>query len=121
MKSLFTRSKHNPILKPNPENWWEAKKLYNPGAVFHDGEYHLFYRAMGGGEDWKSSIGYAISKDGENFERFNQPLLVSENEAEKKGLEDPRITKIGDLFYMAYAAYDGTTPSLSIAISEDLK
>ncbi len=121
MINLFTRSEHNPILKPNPKNWWEAKKLYNPGAIFYEGKYHLFYRAVGGGEGWKSSIGYAVSKDGENFQRYNKPLLTGENRFEKRGLEDPRITKIENLFYMAYAAYDGITPRLSIATSENLK
>lgn len=121
MDKLFTRSKLNPILEPNPENWWEDKKLYNPGAIYHNGKYHLFYRAVGSGENWKSSIGYAVSEDGENFQRFNEPLMTGIDGPERRGLEDPRITKIEDLFYMAYAAYDGITPRLSIATSEDLK
>ncbi len=121
MANLFTRSKYNPILQPNPKNSWEAKKIYNPGAVFYDGKYHLFYRAIGNGENWKSVIGYAVSKDGENFKRFDRPLLSGAGKIEKRGLEDPRITKIEDTFYMAYAAYDGITPRLSIATSKDLK
>lgn len=121
MINLFTRSEKNPILKPNQNNWWEAKKLYNPGAIFHESQYHLFYRAVGQGDDWKSSIGHAISSDGETFERFSEPLLVGESETEHRGLEDPRITKIGDLFYMAYAAYDGITPRLCVATSKDLR
>lgn len=121
MKELFTRSRFNPILKPKPVHWWEAKKLYNPAAIFHHGKYHLFYRAMGSGTNWKSSLGYAVSGEGENFQRFNQPLMLGEGENEKRGIEDPRITKIGDTFFMVYAAYDGTTPRLSIATSSDLK
>ena len=121
MNNLFARSKHNPILKPNINNYWEAKKLYNPGAIFYNGKYHLFYRAVGGGENWKSSIGYAVSEDGEKFQRFDKPLLFGTDNFEKRGLEDPRITKIKNTFYMAYAAYDGITPRLYIATSEDLK
>jgi len=121
MSNLFTRSKLNPILSPNPANWWEAKKLYNPGAIFHNGKYHLFYRAVGNGEDWKSAIGYAISDDGENFTRFNEPLLIGIDEYETRGLEDPEITKINDTFYIAYAAYDGITPRLCVATSKNLK
>ncbi len=118
---MFIRSKRNPVLRPNPNNWWEAKKLYNPGAIFYNKKYHLFYRAVGSGENWKSSIGYAVSHDGENFIRFNEPFLIGENEKEKRGLEDPRITKIDNIFYMLYAAYDGITPRLNIATSTDLK
>jgi predicted GH43/DUF377 family glycosyl hydrolase len=121
MDKLFTRSEHNPILSPNSKNLWEAKKLYNPGAIFHDGKFHLFYRAVGSGVDWKSAIGYAVSDDGENFERFDTPLLTGVDEYEKRGIEDSRITKIDDTFYMAYAAYDGITPRLCVATSKDLK
>lgn len=121
MDNLFIRSEHNPILRPDPKNLWEAKKLYNPGAIFYDGEYHLFYRAVGNGIDWKSAIGYAVSKDGENFKRFDTPLLIGASAYENRGLEDPRITKIDDTFFMVYAAYDGITPRLCVATSSDLK
>jgi beta-1,2-mannobiose phosphorylase / 1,2-beta-oligomannan phosphorylase len=120
MENIFTRSKLNPILKSNPQVEWESFKVYNPGAIYEDGKYHLFYRAVGRGEDWHSSIGHAVSDDGERFERLAEPALVRENDSEKRGLEDPRITKIDDTFYMAYAAYDGVSPRLSIATSKDL-
>ena len=71
-KQVFKRSPQNPILEPKPENPWEAKKLYNPGAVIDNGKIHLYYRAIGEGEDWSSAIGYAVSdiKDGEKFLAF---------------------------------------------------
>jgi len=121
MKNIFTRSQSNPILKPDQNHDWENLKLYNPGAIYYHEQYHLFYRAVNKGADWRSSIGYAVSDDGENFQRFEEPLLRSDNESELRGLEDPRITKIGDTFYMAYAAYDGETPRLSVATSGDLR
>jgi len=120
---FFTRSRYNPIIVPDPAHEWESLKVYNPGAVFHDGKYHLFYRAMGQGIDWHSALGYAVSEDGERFTRFADPILDrdSKNPLELRGLEDPRITKIGNVFYMAYAAYDGKVPRLNIATSHDLK
>lgn len=121
MNNIFTRYTNNPILKPNKKNKWEAKKLYNPGAIFYNGKYHLFYRAVGSGKNWKSAIGYAVSQDGENFKRYDNPLLIGADNFEKRGLEDPRITKIGNKFFMAYAAYDGITPRLCTATSKNLK
>jgi len=122
-KDFFTRSKYNPILKPNLNHDWEALKVYNPGAVFHNGKYHLFYRAVGSGADRHSVLGYAVSEDGEHFRRFSKPILDrdSNNQFEFRGLEDPRVTKIGDKFFMAYAAYDGKVPRLHVATSLDLK
>jgi predicted GH43/DUF377 family glycosyl hydrolase len=122
MKKIFTRSQLNPIISPDPNHDWESKKVYNPGAVFKDGKYHLFYRAVGSGKDARSVIGYAVSKDGEHFTRFPRLILEPEsgNPAESKGFEDPRITKIDKTFYMTYAAYDGQVPRLHIATSQDL-
>lgn len=125
MKNIFKRSKLNPILKPIPSNIWEARKLYNPGAIIADNKIHLFYRAIGRQKNWHSSIGYAVSpiSDGEKFKRFKKPLLDvdKKNPLDIRGLEDPRITKIGKTYYMAYAEYDGITPRLCIATSTDLK
>lgn len=123
MKDIFVRSKFNPIIKPNPKHEWESLKVYNPGAIFHNGKYHLFYRAMGIGKNWRSVLGYAVSEDGEHFKRFSHPIIDKDpsNPFEVRGLEDPRITKIDDTFFMAYAAYDGKIPKLHISTSSDLK
>lgn len=120
---LFTRSTNNPILKPIKNHKWESFKVYNPGAIYEEGKYHLFYRAMGKGENWHSSIGYAVSDDGEHVERFSSPLLTPDpkKDLEKRGYEDPRITKVGDTYFMTYAVYDGIEPRLNIATSKDLK
>src|SRR5208283_4169306 len=123
MQDLFIRSKFNPVIKPNPEHAWESLKVYNPGAIFYKGKYHLFYRAIGIGKDWHSSLGYAVSEDGEHFRRFPKPFLDRDpsNPLEFRGLEDPRIVKIDDTFFMSYAAYDGKVPRLQIVTSSDLK
>jgi predicted GH43/DUF377 family glycosyl hydrolase len=122
MRDLFTRSPFNPIIAPNKAHNWEFK-VFNPGAVFHEGKYHVFYRASGSGPDWHSALGYAVSEDGEHFERFDAPLLDRDpsNPLEFRGLEDPRITKVGDTFYLAYAAFDGKVPRVCVATSKDLK
>jgi beta-1,2-mannobiose phosphorylase / 1,2-beta-oligomannan phosphorylase len=101
---IFTRFENNPILKPNPNNFWENFKVYNPGAIFDGTIFHLFYRALGKGENGQSVIGHAISSDGENFERLEKPALIPTEPEEGKGLEDPRVTKVGDIYYMAYGA-----------------
>src|SRR3989344_7913741 len=116
---MFERSKYNPILKPNPVNSWEESKLYNPAVIYENGLYHLFYRAMG--KSWISSIGYAVSEDGESFTSFSKPILKAEYEYETRGCEDPRIVKIGNTYFMTYTAYDGITARLSLATSNDLK
>jgi len=106
----------NPIIKPRPENSWEAEATFNPGAIFVGGKVHLLYRAMG--KDQTSVFGYASSSDGFNFnQRLDKPVYLPREDFEKKaqpglpsGCEDPRLTLIGNKIYMCYTAFDGKSP-----------
>jgi predicted GH43/DUF377 family glycosyl hydrolase len=95
----------NPILLPDPSNEWETKNVFNPSVIHHNGLFHMHYRAQG--LDRISRIGYAVSEDGIGWNRLRQPVLVPENSDEAQGVEDPRITEIDGVFYMAYTAYAG--------------
>ena len=119
--NFFTRSRKNPILKPFPNHKWESFKVYNCGAIYENNKYHLFYRAVGKGNSWHSSIGYAVSDNGEVFTRFKKPLLYPKKPFEKLGVEDPRITKVDNTFFMTYTAYDGDCARLGLATSSNLK
>jgi predicted GH43/DUF377 family glycosyl hydrolase len=102
------RYKKNPILKPKKEHSWENLAVFNCGACFDGKIIHLLYRAVGKGR-W-SCLGYAQSKDGINFKRFEKPILKFEpkqkifprSKYDFRGIEDPRITKIGDIYYITY-------------------
>lgn len=61
----------NPIITPEGGEEWEQAGTFNPAVVVHDGQVHLFYRAMG--YDGISRIGYARSSDGVHFERSRVP------------------------------------------------
>jgi len=99
------RYKGNPILSPNPLNKWESKAVFNPGAVLKDGKIFFLYRAIGEYDTYISRIGLAVSEDGFNFERKSKrPLIKPAAGYDKWACEDPRITKIGDTFYITYVA-----------------
>lgn len=120
----FDKYRNNPILAPQGETW-EAKDLFNPTAVVKDGKIHLLYRAednTGMGE-WNgtSRIGLAVSKDGIHFERHPEPVLVPTDPWELPGgCEDPRVTKVGETYYLTYTAFNGTNAVLCLATSKDL-
>lgn len=93
--------------------------VHNPAAI-REGEFvHLFYRAVSEGNI--SSIGYC-KLDGPMrvVERREEPILFSEHDYEKQGLEDPRITKVDDTYYLTYTAYDSLNARGALAISKDL-
>ncbi len=99
---------------------FENEGVLNP-AVISDGEsIHLFYRAVSKGN--YSSIGYCKLK--EHFtieERFDTPVLFPQFDYESHGVEDPRIVKIDNLYYLTYTAYDGVNALGCLATSKDLK
>ena len=68
-----------------------------------------------------SSIGYAKLKGPlKVVERWKKPLYVPKFKYEKKGIEDPCITKIGDTFYMTYVAHDGLNAVIAYMYGKDL-
>ncbi|HEY2581850.1 MAG TPA: hypothetical protein VGI43_08590, partial [Mucilaginibacter sp.] len=54
-------------------------------------------------------------------ERMDKPVLSPEFEYESHGMEDPRIVKIGELYYFSYIAFNGTNALGALATSSDLK
>jgi predicted GH43/DUF377 family glycosyl hydrolase len=120
----FEKYENNPILGPRGDGW-ESKDLFNPAAVVKDGRVHLLYRAedFSGEGTWNgtSRIGMAVSDDGLHFERRPEPILSpTEPYEEPGGCEDPRVTKVGDTYYLTYTAFDGESSRLCLATSKDL-
>lgn len=97
--------KNNPVLSPNPENEWENLVVCNPAAWYENGKFYLFYRAAGDDHEHKIYIGLAESEDGFNFRRCQDtPVLSPTPDGFDAGsVEDPRIVKIGEWYYMTYA------------------
>jgi predicted GH43/DUF377 family glycosyl hydrolase len=105
----LTRCKENPILTPALDSEWECYNVFNPGVIFHNGLFHMFYRAQG--VDWVSRIGYAVSSNGICWNRMRNPVLEPQDSSDARGVEDARITRIDDSFYMTYTAYGYKQPS----------
>ena len=108
------RVSDKPILEPRKENEWEAAAIYNVGIIKDNGLVHMIYRATdknsNGREcsDYSNYFGYAVSTDGINFNRLEKPLLGPEpGTQEGRGVEDPRVVKLEDTYYMTYTGFGG--------------
>lgn len=95
----------NPILSPLASNEWESLVTSNPGVVYDGGTFYMLYRAAGNDEQHVIRLGLAVSKDGYHFERASdQPVFgPSQNGPDSGCVEDPRIVKYDDEFYVTYA------------------
>src|SRR5574344_1522259 len=98
---------------------FENGAVLNPAVIRVGDSVHIFYRAVKEGN--YSSIGYC-RLDGPLtlVERWDKPIMVPEFEYESKGVEDARIVKIDDLYYLTYTAYDGVNARGALATSKDL-
>jgi predicted GH43/DUF377 family glycosyl hydrolase len=99
----LTRHPANPILLPDPTSDWETYNVFNASVIFHNNLFHMHYRAQG--LDWVSRIGYAVSQDGVKWNRLRRPVLEPRDDTDARGVEDPRVTALDGIFYMAYTAY----------------
>ena len=99
---------------------FEHMGVLNPAVMQEQNAVHIFYRAVATGN--YSSIGYARLEGPLNLiERYDKPLIFPQSEYESHGVEDPRIVKIDDLYYLTYTAYDGVNALGALATSHDLK
>ncbi|HEX8923950.1 MAG TPA: hypothetical protein VF828_04425, partial [Patescibacteria group bacterium] len=126
IKSYLT----NPILVPSKRNKWENKAVFNGCVVKTGRKYRLIYRALAetiinGTKLDLSTIGMATGADKHNF-RHRKQLLQPEQPWEQYGLEDPRVTKFFDDYYIFYTALGGFPPNatnikVAVAVTKDFK
>ncbi len=106
---IFSRHERNPIITREDiplscTEGIESSSVFNPGAIFIDGEFHLILRVQN--RQRKTFLTHCKSKDGVNFS-------VSENSIKVNGLEvlgleifhiyDPRITRIENDIFVSVA------------------
>jgi len=107
------------IILSETELDFENEGVLNPGILQEGNTVHLFYRAVRKGNF--STIGYAkLEGPLKVVERKKEPLLIPTTADEIHGIEDPRIVKIDDVYYLTYCAYDGVNALGSLATSVDL-
>ena len=107
-----------PILSPQGTGW-ESAGTFNPAVAEHSGKFVMLYRAQDA--EGTSRLGYAESTDGIHFTRRPEPVLSPEADYEKDGgVEDPRLQRFGDTYYLTYTGYNKRDAQLCLATSQDL-
>jgi len=98
---------------------FENEGVLNPAVIREGDSVHMFYRAVRSGN--YSTLGYC-RLDGPLTvaERWDKPFMLPEFEYESHGVEDARIVRIDDLYYLTYTGYDGTNARGALALSDDL-
>ena len=104
MALKFTRCPENPIVVPGLYDWRMAT-VFNPGVLYEDGRFTMYERAAGQLRPFHCYIGALESEDGIHFRHMSdQPVFTPEMAGSPYGsVQDPRVVKIEDVYYMTYA------------------
>lgn len=99
------RVQQKPVLKPDPDLFWENEGVFNAGVTQFQDKVYMLYRAVGEKDAYISHLGLAQSGDGIAFERVKRmPVFGPSKKYDLWGTEDPRITKIENDYYVTYVA-----------------
>lgn len=113
----------NPILVKEDVPF-NVNSIFNPGAVRIGNEYILVCRVeMPSG---RSSFVLGRSRDGIKFKIDSKPWLTpGDHDPFQKyvewGIEDPRITKIDEKYYLTYTGYSKYMPLVMLTETQDFK
>lgn len=113
----------NPILTTKMVPF-KVNSIFNPGAIKYDDKYLLLCRIeMPNG---RSSFVLAESKNGLEFKVNEKPSLIPEDHKEcyeyvNWGIEDPRITKIDDKYFIVYTGYSKHMPLVILSETTDFQ
>ena len=121
MRKVLKRYEGNPIIKPT-DMPYPCETVYNSGVAKYNGKYVLLLRC--GRLHGMSEFGLATSDDGFHFKIHPEPVMTKATEGifkepENKGVEDPRITQIGDTYYIFYSCYSTRGFQMGLAKTKD--
>jgi len=120
---VCTRYDKNPIIS-HSDMPYNCQCVYNSGAAIYKGKVILLLRVLLW--DGNCVFGLAESEDGKNFKIRPDPVMWPAEEGEfsiyeKKGIEDPRITKIVNTYYIFYSAYSSYGFRAALAKTKDFE
>jgi len=100
----FARHPKNPIVVPGQQPWRMAT-VFNPGVIYENGKFYMYERAAGGLRPFICTVGMLESDDGVNFKLSRpDPVFTPAMAGNEKGsVQDPRVVKIDDTYYMTFA------------------
>ena len=100
----------------------DVSSVFNPGAIHFGGKTRLMLRVQSRGR--RTALVMAESDDGERFTVAREPVVFRglERAGEKlHHLYDPRLTRLGDMVYVVFAADTETGCKLGLGSTTDFK
>ncbi|MBN2366946.1 MAG: T9SS type A sorting domain-containing protein [Calditrichaeota bacterium] len=119
---IWTKCEKNPVLVAGRSGQWDDSGVIEPAVIFDGSHYHMWYTGADALSEPSLCIGYAMSKDGISWEKFEKNPVLEPGPA--GNWDDVRI-RTGCVLYekeefkMWYAGYDGRYYRIGYATSSD--
>jgi len=116
---MITKYEGNPIITPGDFPAM-VNAVFNPGAIAFDGRTLLLVRVEH--RTGLSSLVAATSHNGLTGWEFDTTRKLEpriDTFEESWGIEDPRITKVGDDYFVTYTGYSTAGPLVLLAVTRD--
>lgn len=118
LEEVVKKYHENPILTAKDVPW-STSSIFNAGAIKFDGKYILLARIQA--LDTSSELVIAESDDGAHFKVRETTVISPDRAVNRKGIEDPRITKINGTFYIPHTVYSEYGPGVGLTTTENFK
>lgn len=124
MIAALERLASNPLIRPSQISFTRASGTFNPGAAIDhaSGRVVLLVRAYE--EDARRScLALAVLSNGEHIDEiWNRPAITPEASYEEWGVEDPRITWLGDegRYAITYTGHSPNGPRVCLITTDNL-
>jgi len=82
----WLKDNHNPVLSPGTSSGWDYDEVRNPKILYDGLKFHMWFT---GGDWFHYDVGYAQSKDGSNWVKYND----NNSTLPKYSLSDPVLTR----------------------------
>lgn len=120
---IVTRYTKNPILTKDDVPY-QVATVHNAGMAKYNDKYIMLFRSHL--HNGRSIIGIAQSYDGYNFKVEDEPFLTPSTDSafgeyEEYGVEDVRISQIGDDYLLTYSAYSRYGVRIGLAKTRDFE
>lgn len=120
---IVQRYENNPILTKH-DIPYQVETVHNAGVTKYKDKYIMIFRSHL--RTGRSIIGIAESINGYDFSVRETPFMIPSEQPyfkdyEEYGVEDPRITKIDDVYYITYSAYSKFGVRIGLAKTIDFQ
>lgn len=117
----WQRHSYLPVLFPGEPGSWDDGHIGEPVVIKIQDQYVMYYGGFRAYENNNWNIGRAVSNDGINWQKDNEPVFYGSQDEWDQIISPQSVIAVNNKYYMYYSGRNGnqSTYSIGLAISND--